>query len=71
MLAPEKVEAAALKGAGMDAETADDIYKLTSLAKFNERFCDSSLHIGNRQWKCLNLQEIQGAALGLALKNNR
>jgi len=40
---PEKVEAA-LKGAGMDAETADAIYKLTSLPKFNERFVIPPAH---------------------------
>ena len=42
-IAQEKVDAA-LKGAGMDAETADAIYKLTSLPKFNERFVIPPAH---------------------------
>lgn len=39
----EKSEAA-LKDAGINAETADEIYKLTSLAKFDERFVIPAAH---------------------------
>jgi len=42
-LSPEKVEVA-MREAGMDAETADAIYKLTSLAKFDDRFVIPPAH---------------------------
>jgi nitrate reductase beta subunit len=35
---------AALDGAGLDAETADEIYKLTSLPKFDQRFVIPPAH---------------------------
>lgn len=35
---------AALQGSGIDGETADDIFRLTSLAKFDERFVIPAAH---------------------------
>ena len=55
----EKVEAA-LKGAGLDAETADAIYKLTSLAKFDERFVIPPAH----REQALEMLEFTGDTKG-------
>ncbi len=58
-IAPEKVEAA-MKGAEIDAETADEIYKLTSLAKFDERFVIPPAH----REQALEMLEFTGDAKG-------
>lgn len=41
---PDEKVAAVLNGAGLDAETADAIYYLTALAKFNDRFVIPAAH---------------------------
>ena len=58
-LAAEKVEAA-MRGAGMDADTADEIYKLTSLAKFDERFVIPPAH----REQALEMLEFTGDSKG-------
>ena len=56
----DSVVADALKGTDLDPQTADDIYYLTSLAKFNDRFVIPAAH----REQAIEMMEFTGDVRG-------